>query len=353
MPHKNPYFGQDYTISYLVKTMGLIPIFLVNGEYNLDEIKLNKIELIISRYPDFECDRNIIKKFAGVFPIITHLHLKYSFLSSKQKCILSESLSSSNCIITNCTQLNSEYSSIFPKYKWKFVNNGIDSNVFKPSTEDERYEFKSNHGIPKGKIIVTYTGRLNKPKGIQILERLCEYISKSRKFYLIIQSVYHPKYCNKFKELKNKFKNLKIITTQDIKVLRFSDINISTSLCETTSLVTLESLFSGVPVICTNVTEFYNDIDKYNKGFKYFRRVEMPSDFPLIANNEKSKIILSEEDATKLSEAFIERLNETEIIGDSQRNKLGKKWKDSKYEAKKMNKKLEKLYNSVLKKFNN
>ncbi len=55
---------------------------------------------------------------------------------------------------------------------------GVDTDLFKPVTKEQKIAFRKNHKLPKDAFIVGYVGRFNKVKGIEILLKA---IKKARK----------------------------------------------------------------------------------------------------------------------------------------------------------------------------
>lgn len=345
-PHALPYFGQDFTSVLLAKKIGLHPVYLKNGEYDFSKIDITSVKLIVSRYPDLSSDLSVIRKYSKRIPIVIHIHLNYSFFNQHQKNTFENSILYACLLVTNCKMLRNYYRNIFPKFKWTYINNGIDSNIFKPTTKLAREKFRKKNGIPKNRILISYTGRLNNSKGLQILRKIFDFTSTSKKFFFIIQSIPLPKYDCVFSEIQSKYSNLKIILTQREKVVKFCDVHISTSLSETTSLVTLEALFCGVQVICTDVSKFYNEIDNKIPGIKYFRKVKMRASI-----NNKATLNLQTNYLNDIGSDFIKEIDNTILLKQKQRMYLGNSFAKTEFESAIMVEKIRRLYDiAVLKK---
>lgn len=345
-PHTEPYFGQDFTTRLLIKGMGLVPKYLINGEYKIDDIETSNTELIISRYPDKSEDIKAIKAFYKKIPIAIHFHLRYNFYTNEQKHNISDILKHASLRITNCRDLCNDYKIIFPEYDWNFINNGVDSLVFKPTTITERYNFKIKNKIGKDRILISYVGRLNNPKGLQILYRICDFVSSSDTHWLVIQTIFLDKYLPIIQEIKKKYKHVTIYLEQELKVVRYSDVHLNTSLSETTSLVNLEALFSGVPVICTAVTDFYKELDFLNGDINSLIKISMPN-YHFKAHLSKSSLNLTEEETNIISKDFIGQIKTLRPRSDQQRLILAAKLKNTSFDSLNMIKSIKNIYDRI------
>ena len=326
--------------------MKLVPMYLNDEHYPVNNLDFHKTELIVSRYPDRIEDLAFIKSFTNKIPIVVHLHLWYNFYNSTQKHILNETLQYANLRIANCRALGNQYKNIFPDYEWTYVNNGIDCSVFRPSTESERKQFKSINEIPVNRILLSYVGRLNNAKGFQVLERICKFVSESDSYWMIIQCIYLDKYSSLINEIRKKFKNITVCVNQDVKTVRYSDVHLSTSLVETTSLVTLEALFSGIPVVCTDVTEFYSELDFLNKIVQCFYKITMPQRL-LLNNIPKMSLELSTDEIDKISSAFINQIKKIQLLTENQRKIVASSLSGTNFDSRKMIKKLITAYKKI------
>jgi glycosyltransferase involved in cell wall biosynthesis len=341
-PHITPYFGQDFTASSLMKRLQLTPTYLENGKYSLSIEELGRISLIISRYPDRQSDLDIFRLMYTKVPLIAHVHLNYDFLTTEQKSILRETLALANVVLTNSKILKEQYKNLFPQYDWQFVNNGIDSQVYFPASEEEQFNFRERHGIKKDQLVLSFTGRLHNAKGLQLIRAFCNQINANEKYVLAIQTIDHPKYASTCQDFA-KFKNVIIVHDQRERIVRYADISIHPSLSETTSLVILESLFSGVPVICSDVADFYKEIENRFAPFEYF------SKFPIkdhIKKNENGKLEfkVTENSVGYLVNTMIARLRDLTPLTRNQKLRLAEGMENSPFTFSKMAIALENIY---------
>ncbi|MBV9575529.1 MAG: hypothetical protein JO149_02775, partial [Gammaproteobacteria bacterium] len=346
IPHIDSYFGQDFTSNFLVKKMGLYPIYLREGKYDTTGIDTSRVRMMISRNGDRSDDQRLIAMFSGRIPVILHIHLKFSFLSVSQKQCLIKSMDMATALVTNCQSLAQEYQQLFPSYNWNYVNNGVDATTFYPASLEERTDFRTAHNISASKILLSYTGRLNNAKGVQVLEQLVGQVTLKEQFVIFIQTIYHPKYEAILKKLAKLSTEIKIITAQQQRIVRFCDFHILTSLVETTSLVTLEALFSGVPAICADAADFFEELGRHNLPFDFFWKI--PFDRYAFGHfDEKYRIGLNADQVRRLSVKFMDVFDKLKPLSESQRAALGLSFAKSNYNADTMICALNKLYDVI------
>jgi glycosyltransferase involved in cell wall biosynthesis len=343
-PHAEPYFGQDFTSLSMVNRIGLTPVYLEHGEYNIAHLDFSQVKLIVSRYPDQAADLSFIKSFEGKIPIVLHLHLRFRFLNARQQQRLIEAMSYATVLVANCKMLQEEYEFLFPQYKWLYVNNCVDPFIFNATSIEERFEFRKEYDIGMDRTVLCYTGRLCNAKGLQILEKILEKVSLSENYFICIHTIYMTKYDNIINDIQKKYKNVIIITRQDRKVMRYCDILINCSLCETTSLVNLEALFSGIQVVCTDVTEFYKEIEDEFADFKYFHKIRLDSSS--IRNGDgKLNIDLEEHIVSNIANEFMSQVKGCADHSQAQRLTLSESLARSKFNIIYIQKELDTTYN--------
>ena len=136
------------------------------------------------------------------------------------------------------------------------VSNGIDLNRFNPKN-DGAY-LKQKYEIPPDKSIILYAGRLDKEKKVETILEALPFILKTKDIHLVLAGK-----GNKKEDLENLTKKLKIqqtvtftgyISDEDLKnIYCIADIFVIASIAELQSIVTMEAMASGLPIIATNV----------------------------------------------------------------------------------------------------
>ncbi|MHA1284894.1 MAG: glycosyltransferase [Promethearchaeota archaeon] len=143
---------------------------------------------------------------------------------------------------------------ILNKYlkKTVIVEDGLDLSRYKEDINTD--ELKSEFKINKSNIIISFTSRLYKLKGIEDLIDVAKKIVKKKKnvIFLIVGTGPLEK---KLKFETKTIESIKILgfRTDIPKILAISDIFVQPSYSEGLSLAILEACASGLPIITTNV----------------------------------------------------------------------------------------------------
>ena len=74
----------------------------------------------------------------------------------------------------------------FQKEKVAFIPNGVDNKLFRPPSAEKKRKLRSELGMPREKIIFTFTGKITKRKGIDILLEAWQKTEKAKKEALLI-----------------------------------------------------------------------------------------------------------------------------------------------------------------------
>ncbi|WP_181919751.1 glycosyltransferase family 4 protein [Bacillus sp. AW] len=206
--------------------------------------------------------------------IILHLHNDYLNENIKKceeilgKChrvfVVSEYIK--KCVLTI---KNSE------SQKIKVIKNCTDTEIFNPSAHliDERNQLRSKYGIKKDDIVLLFSGRLTKTKGVkELIESFSKIKEKNIKLLIAGSSWYGVNTKVKYvRELEILTKSLsdKIVFTGFVpykelaKVHAIADMALVPSIWEEPAgLVVIEAMSSSLPLIITNsggMPEYVND----------------------------------------------------------------------------------------------
>lgn len=135
------------------------------------------------------------------------------------------------------------------------VSCGIDLERFKPSN-DGLY-LKRKFAIPTDKPVLLYVGRLDKEKRIDIILRALPDISRVTSVHLVIAGLGKEK--QNLEELTEKLGVQKAVTftgfvpDADLQnIYRIADLFVTAGIAELQSIVTMEAMASGLPVVAVN-----------------------------------------------------------------------------------------------------
>ena len=136
------------------------------------------------------------------------------------------------------------------------VSNGIDLNRFKP-TNDGSY-LKQKYAIPTDRPVLLYAGRLDKEKKVEVILQALSFILSVTNVHLVLAGVGNKKQI--LRKLAEKLNIQQAVTFTGFvsekdwqNIYRIADIFVIASIAELQSIVTMEAMASGLPVVATNV----------------------------------------------------------------------------------------------------
>ena len=87
-------------------------------------------------------------------------------------------LRKADCFVAVSKQIEAEFqNSGVPKEKIRYIPMGIDTDRFYPASEEQTNELRKRLSLPTGKVIINYSGRLVRGKGVEFLLHAWEEIS--------------------------------------------------------------------------------------------------------------------------------------------------------------------------------
>ncbi len=326
-------YGQDFRQQLTIERLGLKRLHQP-GLRNPYQPPQSGTDLLISFNPEHKEDADALEANVNIRRIVHH-QLRLSYLDSQKKKgesfreIACRSLSIADRIIVPADFMIEELSRSVPINKVSVIRNGAAEDVFKPTTNKERRSFRSQIGIKSGEILAGYVGSLSVPKGYQIIKEITSELPDSVR---LLVRTYPEESTSEINELKALGKDRLILDLDNHSRLArrshptpFLDVLFVTSLCETVSMVVVEALLSGIPVITTGCTPFFNDLLDEGFGSDDLEVISLPSG---IDSLERRFLKLEENDAKEISEKFLSHVMCKEPIsftGRSCRSNLAKR----------------------------
>jgi 1,2-diacylglycerol 3-alpha-glucosyltransferase len=135
------------------------------------------------------------------------------------------------------------------------ISCGIDLERFKP-TNDGLY-LKRIYAVPVNKLVLLYVGRLDREKRIDVILRALPDILRVTSVHLVLAGIGKEK--QKLEELAEKLGIQKAVTftgfvpDKDLQnIYRIADLFVIAGIAELQSIVTMEAMASGLPVVAVN-----------------------------------------------------------------------------------------------------
>jgi 1,2-diacylglycerol 3-alpha-glucosyltransferase len=152
------------------------------------------------------------------------------------------------------------------------VSCGIDLERFKP-TNDGAY-LKRRFGIPTDRPVLLYVGRLDKEKKIDVVLRALPDISRVTGVHLVLAGLGKEK--QNLKALTEKLGIQKAVTftgfvpDEDLQnIYRVADLFVTAGIAELQSIVTMEAMASGLPVVAVNAMALPELVHNGENGYLF------------------------------------------------------------------------------------
>lgn len=221
------------------------------------------------------------------------------------------------CVVVPSQKVERLLRSYGVKRRIEVIPTGIDLSAYRQAPDPKRQEeLRKKLGIPKGKLVLLYLGRMAKEKG---LEELMEYLAQAgRKDAVLLLVGDGPDReealaCAREKKLPVIFAGM-VPHGEVPEYYRLGDIFVTASTSETQGLTYFEALAAGLPVLCRKDPCLEGVIEDGVNGWQYegkeefCRRLEeFCADKPL----RKQMALAAEETAERFSAEAFGRAAET------------------------------------------
>jgi 1,2-diacylglycerol 3-alpha-glucosyltransferase len=203
------------------------------------------------------------------------------------------------------------------------ISCGIDLDRFKP-TNDGSY-LKQIFAVPINKPVLLYVGRLDKEKRIDLILRALPDILRVTSAHLVLAGIGKEK--QKLEELTEKLGIQKAVTftgfvpDEDLQnIYRIADIFVIAGIAELQSIVTMEAMASGLPVVAVNAMALPELVHDGENGYLFSdgdRRMLAEKIIAILTNQtmraqmaKKSLEIIKDHDINKIIEKYESIYNE-------------------------------------------
>jgi glycosyltransferase involved in cell wall biosynthesis len=263
VPVRQPAYGQDFLANAIAHECGLEKI-QANDLTRASQVS----SILVCQNPDAPDELAFLEAVPAGTAVILHIHCQHSYYEDAQLQNIGRALRRASYAISPATFHASEWADFFPSVKWRVVYNGIDPERYEPSNDDERTTWRTANGISIDRPLLAFVGRLEPPKGLEILKLFCRSIDQTNANILIqFLSNSDKNSLVEYKEIAEQLKGFhpsRIFLFPDKdpskpRPIRFCDALFTPSLSEVAPLVVLEALAAGIPVMGTHSTPFYEE----------------------------------------------------------------------------------------------
>src|SRR5450631_2670478 len=332
-PREHLAYGQDFHTAGLMEHCGLTLLKKREGEYHWPH---PDPELIITQNPDDLSDANFVAGMGNKVAVVAHVHCRWDYYTEDQKNIVHKTLLASTAGVVPAQFHKQEMEREFPHLPWYVAANGVRTDLFRPSTQKERDEFKYSHLISADTKLVGFAGRIESAKGIQVLKKICARIA-AEPFVLFVQFPAWQEVREKAKawaRTEQFVQEIRALNPRKVIVwgdhhprlnnrpVRFFDVFLTPSLSEVQPLVVLEALVSGVPVVATDATPFYAELRKEMPALEPSSMQIAPLDERFSQGATARESTLTDFEVTSLSQDLIDKIKNVGIYGYKEREQL-------------------------------
>lgn len=291
--------------------------------------------------------------------MVIHVHCRFAYYSAPQRDTIARCAARAKVGVTPAEFSTADMRTRFPAISWHTVHNGIDTCRYHPITETERAQWRSSRCIPPDVPLIAFVGRLERAKGVDVLREFCA-LAASAGLAVLVQflatgaSAVFRGYRSIASELASKFPgHVYLCPDSDLRsdrLIRYCDALLHPSLSEVAPLVALEALRSGVPVIGTRCTPFYDELLALGIDKKDCVLVDLPATVDLTL--ERAKLAVDFDVARWLACEMLKVAASMSLRGDRERNRTSERIGSTRLTLDGMLNRLHEVYSSAIMSFN-
>lgn len=346
-PRKRNVHGQDYRSSLAAEKLQLTPVCLEDKDRK-QPVSPSQIALAVTFDPENRQCLKWIDRLPVVIPVVSHFQLQWNYLSEGERDIATQTIRRSSAVVVPAEFLKNDLSALFPGKRIECIVNGANQEFFRPTAAFARTAFRKAIGLADEDLLIIHVGPITGPKGDRILYE----------FYKKLPDGYHLLiYCRQDAASAEAISHLNEIDAVRLHVLydqhqiaqanhpvRFSDAMLSCSLGEAAPMSVIEALLSGVPVIATKSTPFFDELKGVLGDQCALQTVALPQRIHTLFGNART---LDPDEQKTVIDRLIACAESLQTCRDDERQDLSSRMAQAGFTADAMLGQYEALYKSI------
>jgi glycosyltransferase involved in cell wall biosynthesis len=316
-------FGQDIRAAAVASLPGVEIAERIGDRYHLP-CEPHDISLLITFNCDHPADAELISGVPQHVPVVVHYQLQPSFLDPESSRRARLTLQRAASVIVPAAFLKPLLQQQFGVSRIVVIRNGVDSNYFQPKDLESRTHYRATIGLPSSAIVVAWVAQATAAKGARVLPHLARMLPSG--VYLLLRS-FSRKRTARDNGLVPELDSVTASNPAQVRVqpedwtrahhpIPFADSLLITSLSEVAPLVASEALMSGVPIISTDCTPFYDELERDGLDQRDVSRVPLAVQ---AVGRSRKELDCSEEEAMSIAQQISNRLAVTAPVSSDQR----------------------------------
>jgi glycosyltransferase involved in cell wall biosynthesis len=181
-----------------------------------------------------------------------------------------------------------------PKEKIKYIPVGVDTDLFRFNKEG-REETREKLNIANNNILLLYTGKINKDKGVDIIVKAFNSLEINRKIYLLLIGEGSKEFKNELINLVGKEKKKDIIFYPFVPMPELSKYYSASDICvwDTATISFFEAMSCQRPIICRDTLALKERVANDNGLlFKTGNYIDLAEKIRYLAENDELRRIM-------------------------------------------------------------
>ena len=218
---------------------------------------------------------DFLKRLDRKIPVVVHAHVTDRKFNSKNGC--------ADLYIAVSKYVRDQLAENgYQEEKIEVIRNGVDTGLFKPALLREKLDLKNSLHIPEDAFVISFVGRMQEVKGIDIFLRIAEILLSKYPGLYVFAAGPEPADAKKEKNYRSRLdarRRLRVTNgprytefpslphNELANLYKITDVSFLPSFAETQGMVMIESMSSGCITVSSEVGGIRESISHGTTGF--------------------------------------------------------------------------------------